>query len=165
MPGWLHQVEIDSIKVCSVSEMTNKLCSRVCVQQKRKQKFLRNVTKSKILFSFQCQQFSNKSDFQYVFYIFPTQKNYHQLFIYFFANSFPKQSLALCSDRANYEGRRETYMELAAELALGAELDVDALVEAEPYQIQRLLHRHVLLRRHRRRRSYSLPPPRFAAEA
>jgi hypothetical protein len=39
-------------------------------------------------------------------------------------------------------------MELAAELALGAELDVDALVEAEPDEIQRLLHRHVLLRRH-----------------
>jgi hypothetical protein len=36
-------------------------------------------------------------------------------------------------------------MELAAELAVGAELDVDALVEAE---IQRLLNRHVLLRRH-----------------
>ena len=48
-------------------------------------------------------------------------------------------------------------MELAAELAVGAELDVDALVEAEPYQIQRLLHRDILLRRrHRlRRRLYS----------
>jgi hypothetical protein len=37
-------------------------------------------------------------------------------------------------------------MELAAELAVGPELDVDALVEAEPYQIQRLLHRDLLLR-------------------
>jgi hypothetical protein len=36
-------------------------------------------------------------------------------------------------------------MELAAELALGTELDVDALVKAEPYQIQGLLHRHILL--------------------
>lgn len=40
------------------------------------------------------------------------------------------------------------YMELAAELAVGAELDVDALVEAEPDQIQRLLHRALFLARH-----------------
>jgi len=50
-------------------------------------------------------------------------------------------------------------MELAAELAVGSELDVDALVEAEPYQIQRLLHRDFLLRRsHRRRLVHRLPP-------
>jgi hypothetical protein len=33
-------------------------------------------------------------------------------------------------------------------MELAAELDVDALVEAEPDEIQRLLNRHVLLRRH-----------------
>lgn len=52
-------------------------------------------------------------------------------------------------------------MELAAELAVGSELDVDALVEAEPYQIQRLLHRDLLLRRrHHRRPLLQLPAPK-----
>jgi hypothetical protein len=50
-------------------------------------------------------------------------------------------------------------MELAAEFAVGSELDIDALVEAEPYQIQRLLHRDLLLRRrHQHSLSYSSPP-------
>ena len=41
-----------------------------------------------------------------------------------------------------------THVQLAAELAVGAELDVDALVEAEADQVQGLLHGAVLLRRH-----------------
>lgn len=41
-----------------------------------------------------------------------------------------------------------TYVELAAELAVGAELDVDTLVEAETYQVQRLLHCDLFFTRH-----------------
>lgn len=52
--------------------------------------------------------------------------------------------------------RKKTYMELATELPLGTELDVDTLVEAEPDQIQRLLHRALFLARHSRRFSFSL---------
>lgn len=39
-------------------------------------------------------------------------------------------------------------MKLAAKLSVGTEFDVDALVEAEPYEIQRLLHRTLFLCRH-----------------
>jgi hypothetical protein len=48
------------------------------------------------------------------------------------------------------------YMKLAAEFPVGTKLDIDALVETEPYQIQRFLHRYFLLARH-----YS--PPKFYA--
>lgn len=40
------------------------------------------------------------------------------------------------------------YVELASELAIGAELDIDTLVEAEPYQVQRLLHSALFFTRH-----------------
>ncbi|RRT78756.1 hypothetical protein B296_00022136 [Ensete ventricosum] len=46
------------------------------------------------------------------------------------------------------------YVKLSTEVAVGAELDVDALVEAEPYEIERLLHGALLLACHR-----SLPTP------
>ncbi|RWW51491.1 hypothetical protein BHE74_00042179 [Ensete ventricosum] len=46
------------------------------------------------------------------------------------------------------------YVKLSTEVAVGAELDVDALVEAEPYEIERLLHGALLLAGHR-----SLPTP------
>jgi hypothetical protein len=39
-------------------------------------------------------------------------------------------------------------MEFAAEFTVGSELDVDALVETEPNEIQRLLHCAIILARH-----------------
>lgn len=39
-------------------------------------------------------------------------------------------------------------MKFSAKLSIGAELDVDALVEAEPDEIQRFLHRALFFARH-----------------
>jgi hypothetical protein len=52
-------------------------------------------------------------------------------------------------ERERYGDReRVTHMEFAAEFTVGSELDVDAFVEAEPNEIQRLLHCAIFLACH-----------------
>ena len=51
-----------------------------------------------------------------------------------------------------WQATRATYVQLSSDLALAPELDVDALVQGEPDQVEGLLHRGVFLR-HRRERS------------
>lgn len=51
-------------------------------------------------------------------------------------------------DRRKRKGKREKYMKFAAKLTVGTELDVDALVEAESDEIQRLLHCALFFARH-----------------
>jgi hypothetical protein len=50
--------------------------------------------------------------------------------------------------------QEDPYMEFATQLTVRAKLDVDALIKAEPDQIQRLLDRTIILRCH-----YTAPSP------